>query len=192
MKKLLFILFAVMCIIQWVVPGMMIYNSEKTIANGTLFKFKTEPIDPSDPFRGKYITLQFESDFILFNDSIDFHTGEEIFVTFETDSSGFAVADEIYKVEPESESYLRTTVDFVVNHRNNHRVEFDLPFDRFYLEESKALKAEELHRAAQRDSVQLAYALVSIGAGHAVIKDVIINDKPILDLIKAHRQDKSQ
>jgi uncharacterized membrane-anchored protein len=188
MKPLTFILFGMMCFAQWFVPGKMIYDSEIIMTEGKVFKFKTEPIDPSDPFRGKYITLRFEADFISFEDSTDFVTGQEIFVTFKTDSAGFAVPDEMFHTKPDLAYYLKTNVDYVMNYGDDHRVEFDLPFDRFYLEESKALRAEELYREAQRDSTQVAYALVSIGPGQAVIKDVIINDKPIINLIDDQKE----
>jgi uncharacterized membrane-anchored protein len=182
MNKYIFILFAAMCIAQWVVPGMMIADSESVISEGKEFKFKTEPIDPSDPFRGKYITLRFEADNMELEGTVEFQTGQKIFVTFEEDSAGFAVPSGIYKTEPETPYYLETKIAYVSSHRD-HRVHFDLPFNRFYLEESKALKAEELYREAQRDSMQVAYALVNLGAGQAVIKDVILNNRPILDLI---------
>ena len=184
MSKLIFLLFGAMCIAQWVVPGMMMYNSETVIADGKVFKFKTEPIDPSDPFRGKFITLQFEADFMLFEDSVTLRPGQKIFVTFDDDPSGYAMPAGIYETEPDTEYYLQTTVDYVTNFRSNHRVQFELPFDRFYLEESKAQRAEDLYREAQRDTTQVAYALVSIGLGQAVIKDVVINDQPILDLLQ--------
>jgi uncharacterized membrane-anchored protein len=184
MNKLIFILFVAMCLAQWVVPGMMIYNSETVIAEGKRFKFKTEPIDPSDPFRGKYITLQFEADFILLEDSVTFRPGQRIFVTFAEDERGFAKPVEISETEPDAEYYLQTTVQYVTNFRSSHRVQFELPFNRFYLEESKAQRAEDLYREAQRDSSTIAYALVSIGAGQAVIKDVVVNGEPILDLLQ--------
>jgi uncharacterized membrane-anchored protein len=183
MNKLIFILFGAMCIAQWVVPGMMMYNSETVIADGKEFKFKTEPIDPSDPFRGKYITLEFEADFILLEDSVTFRPGQKIFVTFADDAAGYAKPVEISETEPDAEYYLQTTVAYVTNFRSNHRVQFELPFDRFYLEESKAQRAEDLYREAQRDTVQVAYAVVSLGSGQAVIKDVVINGQPILDLL---------
>ncbi len=183
MNKFIVFLFGVMCIGQWVVPGMMIYNSETVIADGKVFKFKTEPIDPSDPFRGKYITLQFEADYMLFEDSVRLQPGQKIFVEFNDDSLGYATPVAIHEIEPETEHYLQTRVDYVTNFRDNHRVQFDLPFDRFYLQESKASRAEELYREAQRDTTQVAYALVTIGLGQAVIKDVIINDQPVLDML---------
>ena len=135
MKKIIIVLFAVMCLAQWIVPAKMVYDSEHTILAGTLYKFKTAPIDPSDPFRGKYITLNFQDSFFQFADSAEWQTGQEIFVTFTTDSAGFAVADRVYHTKPESESYLRTSVDYIYHYANDHKVWYKLPFDRFYLEE---------------------------------------------------------
>lgn len=183
MKKVILILFGIMCLAQWIVPGKMIYDSENIISEGTVFKFKTEPIDPSDPFRGKYITLRFEADFIKFEDSTDWQSGEEIFVTFTTDSAGFAKAENGYRSAPTSESYLRTTIEYVNNYADDHRIFFRLPFDRFYLEESKASQAEQLYWKAQADTAQVAYGLVSIGPGQAVLQNVMINERPIVDII---------
>src|SRR5688572_32254351 len=145
MKKIIIPLFAIMCLAQWIVPGKMVYDSENTISAGTLYKFKTAPIDPSDPFRGKYITLSFQENFVNFTDSAEWQRGQEIFVTFTTDSAGFAVADEVYHTIPESESYLQTMVDYVDHYGDDRKVWYKLPFDRFYLEESKASQAEQLY-----------------------------------------------
>ena len=177
------IFFAAMCLAQWIVPGKMIYDSENTMASGTLYKFKTAPIDPSDPIRGKYVTLSFQDNFFHFRDSAEWNRGDQIFVTFTTDSAGFAIADQVYHNRPESDSYLETVVEHVDYYGAQHKVWYNLPFDRFYLEESKASKAEEVYRNAQRDSAQHAYALVSLGPGHAVLQDVVINDRPILDIV---------
>jgi uncharacterized membrane-anchored protein len=183
MKKMIMVLFAVMCLAQWIVPGKMVYDSENTIAEGTLYKFKTAPIDPSDPLRGKYITLNFQENFLQFTDSAEWQRGDQIFVTFTTDSAGFALPEQIYHERPEAGSYLETFVDHINHYGGDHEAWYKLPFDRFYVEESKAQQAEDLYWKAQRDSVQIVYALVSIGQGQAVLQDVIINDKPIIDII---------
>ena len=115
MKKMMMVLFAVMCLAQWIVPGKMVYDSENTIAEGTLYKFKTAPVDPSDPMRGKYITLNFQENFFQFTDSAEWQRGDQIFVTFTTDSAGFAVPEQIYHTKPEAGSYLETVVE-QINH----------------------------------------------------------------------------
>jgi|SRR5688572_20952663 uncharacterized membrane-anchored protein len=183
MKLFTLILFIVMCLAQWVVPGKMVFDSERIIADGTLFKFKTAPIDPADPFRGRYITLNFQENFVPFRDSLEWQRGQEIYVTFKLNEEGFAVPDNAYHTPPESPTYLRTMVDDVSHYQGDFKVWYKLPFDRFYLEESKAPQAEERYREAQRDSAQVAYALVSIGPGQAVLQDVIINDRSVTDII---------
>ena len=182
MKNIMILLFITMCLAQWLVPGKMIYDSEGVIRDGTLYKFKTQPIDPSDPFRGKYITLNFEANTITLSDSTDWQRGEEVFITFTTDSAGFAKAESISREEPTTAYYLLTTVNYTTTYKP-FEVSFKLPFDRFYLEESKASQAEQLYWQTQRDSAQVAYGLVSIGRGTAVLQDVMINDRSVVDVI---------
>jgi len=189
MKTAIVIVFTLMCLAQWIVPAKMIYDSEHVITNGTIYKFKTQPIDPSDPFRGKYITLNFESNFIKLTDTAEWQAGQEIFVTFTTDSAGFAVAENIFSTPPDTESFLRTKVDYINDYQGKPKLWFTLPFDRFYLEESKASQAEQLYWQTQRDSTQVAYGLVSIGKGPAVLTDVFLNGKPIVEIINSLNND---
>lgn len=182
MKTVAIPLFLVMCIAQWLVPGKMIYDSETVIVEGTTYKFKTQPIDPSDPFRGKYITLNFDATSIVLNESANWESGEPVFVTFTTDSAGFAKPLGIFREPPDADSFLKTSVNYF-NTYGHFEVFFNLPFDRFYLEESKASQAEQLYWQAQADTTQVAYGLVTIGKGQAVLTDVMINDKSVVDII---------
>ncbi|MFT6335526.1 MAG: putative membrane-anchored protein [Halioglobus sp.] len=49
-----------MILAQLYVPAKMIWNSESTIKDGKAYKFKTQPVDPYDPFRGKFIDLRYD------------------------------------------------------------------------------------------------------------------------------------
>jgi uncharacterized membrane-anchored protein len=182
MKAFTIVLFIFMCAAQWLVPGKMIYDSENVVSSGTIFKFKTRPVDPSDPFRGKYITLSFDANSIEV-DSAGWQSADEVFVTFASDSAGFATPDGISRTAPAEAPYLQTYVDYIQS-GNPATIEFKIPFDRFYLEESKASEAERAYWEAQRDSTQVAYGVVRIGAGNAVLTDVMINDRSIVDLVK--------
>lgn len=188
MKTIALPLFVVMCIVQWLVPGKMIFDSETVIVDGTVYKFRTQPIDPSDPFRGKYITLNFDANSMTIEDSSTWESGEEIYVTFATDSLGFAEPSGVFKEPPDSGPFLKTTVNYF-NSSYVYEVFFNLPFDRFYLEESKALQAEHLYWQAQSDTTQLAYGLVTIGKGQAVLTDVMINDRSVVDIINELNSD---
>lgn len=183
MKKFTVAIFAAMCLVQWFVPAKMIYDSERVIRDGVPFRFKTLPIDPSDPFRGKYITLNFEEDAIAVTDDSTWTPGQVIYVTFTTDSAGFAKTSAVAKQKPSQGDYLKTTVSYTS--RDPYLLHFDLPFDRFYLEESKASQAEQAYWKAQSDSTRITYGLVAIREGTAVLKDVMINDKSIVEVVRA-------
>jgi uncharacterized membrane-anchored protein len=182
MKKITIGLFLAMCLFQWLVPARMIYDSETVIREGIPYKFKTLPIDPSDPFRGKYVILNFEAEAVTLADSSDWVPGEEAYVVFTNDSAGFATAVSIDREEPPTGPYLKTIVSYTTSNEP-FRVFFDLPFDRFYLEESKASQAEQIYWSSQRDSTQVTYGLVSMGSGTAVLKDLMINDTSIVEII---------
>ena len=88
-KKLVYI-FIIVAAIQLCVPIKMILNREDIINNGNIYKFKTEPIDPNDPFRGKFITLHYEDDKIDVKQEEDWIRDESIFVYLTSDKDGFA------------------------------------------------------------------------------------------------------
>ena len=180
MRYLAMILFGGMVVAQWFVPGKMIYDSETVIYRGEIYHFKTQPVDPNDPFRGKYITLSFEANSLT--DSVFWSPGEEINVVFVKDSAGFALPILGTKDEP-SGPYLHTTVLYTSGSNPAARVFFNIPFDRFYLEESKAPEAERQYRGALRDTTQVSYGIVKLGNGTAVLTDVIINGRSVTQIV---------
>ncbi|HUR30287.1 MAG TPA: GDYXXLXY domain-containing protein, partial [Saprospiraceae bacterium] len=80
-KIILPIAFAIMVLVQLYVPASMIMESEKVLKEGKEFKFKTAPVDPTDPFRGKYVELNFDA--INFRGPIrdTFNYGEMVYVS---------------------------------------------------------------------------------------------------------------
>jgi len=45
---------------QVAVPATMIWGRERTLAVGSVYKFRTQPVDPYDAFRGRYVSLRIE------------------------------------------------------------------------------------------------------------------------------------
>src|SRR5690349_10539223 len=153
MKTLTVSLFVIMCLAQLFVPFKMIWDSESVANYGTAYKFETQPIDPSDPFRGKYITLRFLADHV--EDTTSWNSGEPVNVVFKTDSLGFAAIDHLTRDVPQG-PYLRSTITYV---DSEYDVHIDLPFDRYYMEESKAAPAEKAYWDAARDTASVCYGL---------------------------------
>ncbi len=192
MNKLLFgIGFIVMLLLQWSLPGKMIFDQQLAVNQGIPYKFKTEPIDPSDPFRGKYVWLNYEIGSFISNDTIWPH-GADLYVYLETGEDGFAKVSQISKKELNIElDYVKTKVDYAFK----KEVHFSLPFDRFYMEESKAFEAEiamasanQVQRQQNQEPTSICYALVYINGGTTRLEDVFINDVSIIEVVLQNRE----
>jgi uncharacterized membrane-anchored protein len=184
----IFLIFLAVVLLQLFVPSKMIFDREVVLKMGTLYKFKTLPVDPIDPFRGKYVTLNYDLNTAQFMDS-SLQRGDEILVYLATDSLGFAQLHSVSKKNISTDrDYVKAKVEWY-NLKDNS-VSFQLEFNRHYMEEFKAKPAEDIYRAYNRrlDTINKTYALVAVKDGEAVLKDVFINDKPILHYINT--QDK--
>jgi len=187
-KKILLPVFILVALVQLFVPAKMILDREDILDKGKEYKFKTEPIDPNDPFRGKYITLRYEDDMIEIQNEADWIRGEIIYVFLTTDNEGFAKIQSVSKENPtNNQDFLKTKVSYVTGNGAN-KLTIDYPFDRYYMEESKAYDAELTYRESQLDTSQIAYALVSINDGEAVLKDVLINGVSIREIVIKERE----
>ncbi len=185
-KKLLFALLVLTVTAQWLVPGKLIYDSEKTNAEGTSFKFRIRPVDPYDPFRGKYITLDFMDNESKRDTLESFSYGQSVFVEVSPDSGLIAKVKSISKNTPLGSDYFEATVVWVSQNRADsiQTVGLDFPFKKFFLEETVAPEAELTYAETRSDP---GYALVSIMNGKAILRDVIIRDSSIVDVVRARR-----
>ncbi|PZR23187.1 MAG: hypothetical protein DI539_03605 [Flavobacterium psychrophilum] len=184
--KNILIAFALTALAQLAIPLKMVYDSEMTEREGTEYKFRTAPIDPSDPFRGKYIVLNYDIDVIPTKDST-WVSNEEIYVSLGTDDKGFARINNVSREEPETGDYIATKVDYYYDY--NKSLHIVLPFDRYYMEESKAYDAEVAYRKySSNEKAKPAYAVVAVKDGDAVLKDVIIDGMPIKDYVVKNRK----
>jgi uncharacterized membrane-anchored protein len=175
-----------MVVIQWIVPGQMIWQKEMILHKGTSYKFRTAPIDPVDPFIGRYIILNFREQSYTMPAGEKVNEDEPVFVTFKPDASGFAVIDKVSAKAPERRDYLKMMVR-VEEKDKRQFVTINYPFTRFYMEESKAPEAEIMYGAEIVDSLSRVYVDVSLYKGDAAIKNVYINDSTITDILKRRR-----
>ncbi|MGZ3864777.1 MAG: GDYXXLXY domain-containing protein [Bacteroidia bacterium] len=184
MKNKTLLIFILVALLQLAVPLKMIYDKESVISAGTEYKFRTAPVDPYDPFRGKYITLSFDANNFDVNNDTLWHQDDNIYVLLGVDSAGFAKIVNVMKQEPlnDQPDYVRARVQYAYD----NKVTLEYNFNKFYMEESKAQKAEDAYRKANisrnNDSLPQTYALVSVKKGDAVIKDVIVNGKSVVEL----------
>jgi len=183
--------FILMVLAQLYVPASMIFMKERVITQGTAYKFRTAPIDPNDPFRGKYVALSFNENAVTVEDAADWISGELVFATIITDSAGYALIERVSKTKPQGpEDYIKVTVEYTVTD-TVQSVYIRYPFDRFYMEEFKAPVAETVYAEAALDSNQVAYALVMVRDGDAIVRDIFIDDISITEVIR-NKQNKDE
>lgn len=183
-KKIILSLFIVVAILQLLVPAKMIFEREDILNSGKEFHFKTAPIDPNDIFRGKYVALNFKENSIEVPIGNHWEYNETVYVEIKKDMDGFAAIETVSKLEPPADAdYIKAKVSFVSTDKSNE-IGIKYPFDKFYLEESKAPEAETAYRKSQLDTSQVTYAIVKIKAGESVLKDVIIGKVSIRNLDK--------
>ncbi|MDQ3190081.1 MAG: GDYXXLXY domain-containing protein [Bacteroidota bacterium] len=192
-KKTILTVFILVALAQIYVPAKMILEREDILKTGKEFKFKTTPIDPSDPFRGKYITLRFDENSIEVNQEEKWERDEPVYLILTTDMEGFVKLQSVKKQKPDdNQDFLKTKVNYLYQKNDSTKISelsFDYPFDRFYMEESKAYEAELTYNESIRDTAKVTYALVNIKEGDAVLKDVVINGIPIKKIVKARRKE---
>ena len=183
-KKILWIGFVLMLLLQLWAPAAMIFDRESVLKNGRSFKFRSAPVDPNDPFRGKYIVLRFEAATYRPPTPGQWEAGEKVFVQVKEDSAGFARIAALHKKMPEpANDIIEATIDYV-GYDSSKEVFIEWPFKRFYMEESKAYPAELAYNKAAADTAQKTFALVKVKQGTAVLENVYINEHPISYYIK--------
>lgn len=182
--KYIFILFLLVALVQLAIPAQMIFGQETVLKKGVAYKFKTRPVDPSDPFKGKYITLNFEENSFKTEDSL-WQRNDDVLVYLKTDTLGYAKIDTISKsiLPNNTHDYVKAKAFWYSKGIKELSIRF--PFDKYYMKETKAYAAEVAVRNRQRDTLlNNTYALVYVQDGEAVLDDVIIDDVSIRDYVK--------
>jgi len=172
MKKTVLFGFIAMVLLQLFVPAQMIWNRENVLKKGVDYKFRAAPVDPNDPFRGKYVILNFAANEVKVPIGSVWDYKEDVFVSLTTDTLGYAKIKAISKTPFETGDYIKVTVQNTYS--GNGKITIRYPFDRFYLDEFKAKATEKEYREALRKKNADVYAVVAVKDGEAVLKDLVI------------------
>lgn len=189
-SKLIFIAFCLICFIQLGSLGFLIKSNEIILSRGKDFVFKTVPVDPFNPFMGRYVQLGFEEENILLDDlgsgqtCKDFQPLKKAFVSIEKDKDGFAKVVAISKVKPKNtRNYITTSMSYCYapsyTANNKEEIHLNFPFDRFYVQEDLAPEIER----KTRDRKNTGLATVRVSEGRSLLTKLEIVDvethKPI-------------
>lgn len=179
--KTLIISFALIVAAQLFVPVKMIHDKQAPLIYGEHFTFKTQPIDPYDPFRGKYVTLHYADNYLEVKNDTKWYNSQIVYVQFYKGKDGFAKVKNISKDAPKNTKfYLKTTVTDVRRGNKSSIVYIYYPFTRYYMEESKALAAERMTSNASM--------IVYFYKGRASIKKLEVNHVRIEKAAEEHNR----
>lgn len=184
-KNLLLSLFLLSAAVQLYVPAQMILSKEDVLKTGKEFRFKTRPIDPNDPFRGKYITLFFEENSFLLDRTAEWKNPSEFYVVVVEDAFGFAQIAYVTEEEPAgTQDYFLASTSSSISNEQGTTLFIDFPFSKYFMEESKAQEAEVAVWESHSDSTQSTYAVVAVKEGDSALKNVFINGTPINKVVQ--------
>ncbi len=177
--------------LHWAVPAALIQRGTATLEHGTQYRFRTAPVDPVDPFRGRYVALDFDAARIAVNAQAEYVEGETLFAPIVVDEDGFAHLQPPQRALPQQGDALKVEVLW----RNEGELGLALPFDRYYLDEALAPEAEQLYRernarvnpdaSDDADPRRPAYVTVRVLDGYAVLEQLYIDGVPVRALIDA-------
>jgi len=181
-RQVIFAVFTLVAIAQVMVPTWMIARQQMILREGRTFKFRTAPVDPYDAFRGRYVWLRYEQDHARWNGEIEAARRSTAYAIIEEGQDGFAVIREVGLRPPKSGNYLKVEDVYRGWGTTAGVVHFTLPFDRYYMEETKAPTAERAyweHSNRRGQTNYNTYAVVRIKDGDAVMENLFVDGQPI-------------
>ena len=172
--QLRFGLFVLVALLQLSFPAKLVFDSNKVLWMGTELKFETRPVDPADPFRGRYVALNFAANQFEEKTAHSWKRNSPIFVLLDQDDQGFARIKGLSAVRPAAdELFVKARITYIYD----NQITVYYPFSKFFMEESKAPEAEKIYREAGEG-----YALVKVYHGEAVLQDVVVKGKSLNEL----------
>jgi len=171
----------VLALAQLGVPLSMIAKRETALRTGKVFRFRTRPVDPYDAFRGRYVSVRAaeESGPVMAGDSCERH--QKVYAVLEEDEDGFARIGGITTSRPEGDGYI--TVRARGRAAAGQTIRVKMPFDRYYMNEELAPRAETAYREHSRREQHDAYIAVRVKSGFAVIEELHVGGKSIADFL---------
>jgi len=182
-KRWLWGLFAGLCLLQWSVPLALVQRAQLTLEQGAIYRFQTAPVDPEDPFRGRYVALDFLAAEIAVPAGWSYAAGRRLWAPIVESDQGYARLGVPQEAPPATGDYLQVRVQWFDGVSS---VRVALPFDRYYLEEHRAPQVEQQYRernlsapADADDPRRPAFATVRVRNGYALIEDLVIDGQSV-------------
>jgi uncharacterized membrane-anchored protein len=178
LKSWRLIVFILVALAQLAVPASLIWKREQTFRRGSVWKFRTAPVDPIDAFRGRYVSLQFEVETQEISPPPNLESGQKVFVTVRANAEGFAEIDQVLPARPAGD-------DFIEAQLSGKTV--SLPFDKYWVTERDAPAAEAAYRDQSRRDKRNAFVTVRVFRGDAAMEQLFLDNQPLGEYLRGHQ-----
>ena len=176
MKHWRLIVFLLVACAQIAAPASLIWKRERTLRQGSVWKFRTAPVDPVDAFRGRYVALEFEAEAQQITPPPNAQFGQTVFVTLRPDAEGFAVIDQVLPDRPGADDFIQAQL---------HGTTVSLPFDKYWVSERDAPAAEAAYRAQSSREKRNAFVTVRVFNGDAALEQLYLDGIPLGEYLRA-------
>lgn len=173
-KKFLFVLFALIILS---IPLYLMITSEEVLENGNRHKIRLQAYDPFDPFRGKYLRVNYDN---FISGDEDIKEGDDIYVTLEKDSTGYSQFSYAHKNQPEGNDYFKSHAEYV----SGGSIEFRTDnISKYFINENKASEAETILQTFPRKNSDSIYVAIRVLDGEIRLEDIYVKEMPLLEYI---------
>ena len=173
-KKIGFLIFALVVL---AVPLYLMMSSEDILENGNRHKIRLEGRDPFDPFRGKFLRLNFDDRI----DCLECEEGDEVYVLLVKDSEGYSSFNEGVMEKPSHSDYFKAKVLRVYSDEAVIKTD---NLSKYFINEDKAKKAEDILQSYTRQKPADVYLAIRVLDGEARLEDIFIEETPFLEFIE--------
>ncbi|MBC7172289.1 MAG: GDYXXLXY domain-containing protein [Polyangiaceae bacterium] len=157
------------CLAQLGAVATSVVRYELTLARGEPYRLALAPVDPEDPYRGRYVALRFEAELTDARPPSGIDYGDPAYAVLEAGRDGFARIRELRASPPREGDYLRVIVD-TTGYRGTS---VTFPFNRFFAEESLAPRVEAAY--GRNPTREQNYAIVRVRDGRGVIERLVVS-----------------
>ena len=175
--------FAALCLVQAAIPVSMIARYERTLHGGTSFKVRALPVDPIDPFRGRYVVFRLGFEPVALETSF----AGPVWVELAEAADGFAQAGTVSKSRPAGGHYVQAQAVPLEWGAGAVTTRLDLPQDRYYMDEAKAPRAEVAARAQGRPGARNTWVTLRVRDGVAAVEHLWIDGVTVEEYLSRTR-----
>jgi uncharacterized membrane-anchored protein len=161
MKKQFIALIGVICLVLVVLLSFILYN-QWPFMTGKKVVLATQPVDPFDPFRGQYMTINYEISRI--SDVEGFSEGDSVFISLKEDEQGIWRKESVSKSKPDKGDFIKGEVTSVYG--NSIRIEYGI--EQFFFE-----------RHAELPTRNITVEAIVANSGRAKLVQLLHNGEPI-------------